>query len=59
MTNMYQQIYDILTDAIFGDLVLNNYQEFVLTQISTLMSFGVTLLPIIALLAITVKLLKW
>lgn len=57
--NMYQQLYDILSDAIFGDAVLNSYQDFVLTQISTIMAFGVTLIPVIALIALTVKLLKW
>lgn len=58
--NIYQQLYDILSEAIYGaGATLDNYQEFVLTQISTYMSYGVTLIPVIALIAITVKLLKW
>lgn len=57
---MYQQIYDILSEAIYGSgVMLDAYQEFVLTQISTYMAYGVTLIPVIALIAITVKLLKW
>ena len=48
---MYQQLYDILSEAIYGaGTTLDNYQEFVLTQISTYMSYGVTLIPVIAII---------
>lgn len=58
--NVYQQLYDILSEALYGaGATLNTYQEFVLTQISTYMSYGVVLIPVIALIALTVKLLKW
>lgn len=57
---MFQQIYTILSDALYGsEAVLDNYQEFVLTQMSTWMSYAVVLIPVIAMVAITVKLLKW
>ena len=58
--NIYNQLYEIIGEAVFGaDAVLNGSQEFILTQISTYMSFAVVLLPVIACTAITVKLLKW
>lgn len=57
---MIQQIYDILVDALFGaEAVLEPYQNFVLTQLSTWMGVAVVLVPVIAVVAITVKLLKW
>lgn len=57
---MIQQIYDILVDALFGaEAVLEPYQDFVLTQLSTWMGVAVVLVPVIAVVAITVKLLKW
>ena len=57
--NIYNQLYEIIGDAVFGEAVLNASQEFVLTQICTYMSFAVVLLPVVAVIAITVKLLKW
>lgn len=58
--SIYTDLYTILSDAIYGaDAALNTYQEFVLTQISTYLSYGLLLLPIIALLAITIRLLRW
>lgn len=57
---MIQQIYDILVEALFGaEAVLEPYQDFVLTQLSTWMGVAVVLVPVIAVVAITVKLLKW
>lgn len=57
---MFQQIYQILSDALYGsEAVLDNYQQFVLTQMSTWMSYAVVLIPVIAMVALTVKLLKW
>lgn len=57
---MYQQLYQILSDALYGsEAVLDNYQQFVLTQMSTWMSYAVVLIPVIAMVALTVKLLKW
>lgn len=57
---MYQQLFDILKDAIYGaETVLTTNQEFILDQISTWGSLALTLAPIIAMIALTVKLLKW
>ena len=57
--NAYQQLYDIISDAVYGtDAVLTTYQDFVLTQISTIMAIGVVLLPVIVVLAITAKLFR-
>lgn len=56
----YYQLYDILKEGIYGaGATLDSYQEFVLTQISTYMAYGVVLLPIIAVIAITIKLFRW
>lgn len=58
--NAYQQLYDILSEAIYGaGATLDSYQEFILTQISTYMAYGVVLLPVIAVIAITIKLFRW
>lgn len=58
--NIYAQLYDILRDAIYGaEAVLTDSQLFLLEQISTYGAIAVTLLPVIALIAITVKLLRW
>lgn len=57
---MIQQIYNILLDALWGaEAVLEPYQEFVLTQLSTWLGLAVVLVPVIACVAIAVKLLKW
>lgn len=57
---MVQQIYNILVDALYGSgATLEPYQDFVLTQLSTWMGVAVVLVPVIAMVAITVKLLKW
>lgn len=58
--NIFNQLLVILQDAIFGaDAVLSVSQQFILEQIATWMSLGVVLVPIIAMVALTVKLLKW
>lgn len=47
-SGMFGQLYNILRDAIFGkDVILDNSQDFVLTQISTWMTYIVILLPIL------------
>lgn len=47
-SGMYGQLYNILRDAIFGkDVPLDDSQDFVLTQISTWMTYIVILLPIL------------
>ena len=57
---LYGQLYEILQTAIYGgNAPLDTYQEFVLTQMATYLSYGLCLLPVIAIVAITVKLLKW
>lgn len=57
---MYQQLFDILKGAIYGaEAVLTSNQQFVLDQISTWGSLALTLAPVIAMVALTVKLLKW
>ena len=57
---IYNQLYTILSEALYGaGATLDTYQEFVLTQISTYLSYGLLLLPIIALLVITIRLLRW
>lgn len=56
---IYNEIYTILSEAIYGaGATLDTYQSFVLTQISTYLSYGLLLLPIIALLVITIRLLR-
>lgn len=56
---IYNELYTILSEAIYGaGAVLDTYQEFVLTQISTYLSYGLLLLPIIVLLVITIRLLR-
>lgn len=58
--NIYSQLYEILQDAIYGaDAVLTNSQLFILEQVSTYGAIAVTLLPVIAVVAITCKMLKW
>lgn len=60
MKRMVQHIYDILVNALYGSgATLEPYQDFVLTQLSTWMGVAVVLVPVIAMVAITVKLLKW
>lgn len=57
---IYNQLYTILSEALYGaGATLDTYQEFVLTQISTYLSYGLLLLPMIALLVITIRLLRW
>lgn len=57
---IYNQLFTILSEALYGaGATLDTYQEFVLTQISTYLSYGLLLLPIIALLVITIRLLRW
>lgn len=57
---MYQQFFDILKEAIYGaEAVLTTSQTFALDQISTIGSIAVVLAPVIAMVALTVKLLKW
>ena len=47
-SGMFGQLYNILRDAIFGkDVSLDDSQDFVLTQISTWMTYIVILLPIL------------
>lgn len=47
-SGMFGQLYNILRDAIFGkDVLLDDSQDFVLTQISTWMTYIVILLPIL------------
>ena len=47
-SGMFGQLYNILKDAIFGsDVTLDNNQDFVLTQISTWLTYIVLLLPIL------------
>lgn len=46
---IYDALYSILHTYIFGNMVLNTYQDFVLTQISTIGSVCVCLLPLIAI----------
>lgn len=58
--NIYQQLYDILQGAIYGaDAVLTDSQLFLLEQIATYGAIATTLLPVIALIAITIRLLRW
>lgn len=57
---LYNQLYEILQNAIYGsNATLDTFQQFVLTQMSTYLSYGLCLLPVIAIVAVTVKLLKW
>lgn len=57
---MYQQLFDILKSAIYGaESVLTTNQQFILDQVSTWGSLALTLAPVIAMVALTVKLLKW
>lgn len=57
--NVYQQLYDIIGEAVYGtDAVLTTAQDFVLTQICTFMSYGVILLPAILVLVVTVRLFR-
>lgn len=57
---MYQQLFDILKSAIYGaESVLTTNQQFILDQVSTWGSIALTLAPVIAMVALTVKLLKW
>lgn len=47
-SGMFGQLYNILRDAIFGkDVALDDSQDFVLTQISTWMTYIVILLPLL------------
>ena len=58
--NLYNQIVAIITEALFGagaELTAN--QLFHVEQVSLYLSLGVLLCPIIAMVALTVKLLKW
>ena len=49
-SGMFGQLYNILKDAIFGsDVTLDNNQDFVLTQISTWLTYIVLLLPILVI----------
>lgn len=58
-TGMFGQLYSILRDAIFGkDVVLDSNQDFVLTQISTWMTYIVILLPILVVGLIVFKLFR-
>lgn len=57
--NLYSQILEIIQDALFGGVELTANQVFLTEQVSMYLSLGVLLLPIIAVVAITVKLLKW
>lgn len=57
---IYNELYTILADAIYGNgAILDTYQSFVLTQIATYLSYGLLLLPVVALLVITIRLLRW
>ena len=58
--DLYNQIYTIISEAIFGQgAQLTANQLFHVEQVSLYLSLAVLLLPIISLIAITVKLLKW
>lgn len=58
--NLYAQILDIIQEALFGvDAVLTANQIFLTEQAALWLALGVLLCPIIAMLALTVKLLKW
>lgn len=56
---MYDQIYSIITEAVFGaGATLEASQEFICSQIATYMSLGCVLLPFIVVGVIVAKLLK-
>lgn len=56
---MYEQIYEIIKNAVHGaEAVLTPSQEFILEQMASYMAYGVLLIPIIACIGITIKLLK-
>lgn len=58
--NIYSQLLEVLQAAIFGaETVLTSSQTFILEQVCTWMSLVVVLAPIIAMAALTIKLLKW
>lgn len=58
--NIYSQLLEVLHTAIYGaDAVLTTSQTFILEQVCTWMSLGVVLTPVIAMVALTIKLLKW
>lgn len=58
--NMYQQIFDILKEAIFGaEAVLSNSQSFVLDQIAIFGSVAVVLIPVVSMVAVACRLLRW
>lgn len=58
--NIYNELFTILSDALYGaDAVLNNYQEFVLTQISTYLSYALILLPLVVVVTFTIRLLRY
>lgn len=55
-SGMFGQLYYILRDALFGkNVVLDNAQDFTLTQISTWMTYIVILLPIIVVAVFLVR----
>lgn len=57
---IYNDLYTILSEALYGsEAVLDTYQSFVLTQIATYLSYGLLLLPVIALIVLTIRLLRW
>lgn len=58
-SGLFGKLYYILRDAVYGsNVVLDNAQDFTLTQISLWMTLAVVLLPIICVVVITVKLLR-
>lgn len=58
--NIYNQLLEIIQEAVYGaDAVLSANQTFILEQLCTWMSVAVVVAPVIAMVALTVKLLKW
>lgn len=57
--NAFQQLYDIITNAVFGDAVLTSSQQFLCEQLATWGAVATVLLPCIVLVCLTFKLLRW
>lgn len=59
-SGLYDQLYSILRDAIYGeDVVLDGAQDFSLTLVTTLLVFVTVLLPVLLVVAIMFKLFRW
>lgn len=59
-SGLFGKLYYILRDAIYGqNVVLDNAQDFTLTQMATWLTYAVVLVPIIFAVVVTVKMFRW